>query len=116
MNKANGTNNVGHGHVYPRPDGVRMRCGGPLMCTECALDEARKLHDEKNFHKAFTEAANRINKAINAELDQLSLNYNIPRSHLSIEWKDEELIDVGIDSSNTWKSYQKAKAQIKYEV
>lgn len=43
MSTANGTNNVGHGHVYLRPDGVRMRCGGATMCTECAADHARKV-------------------------------------------------------------------------
>lgn len=43
VEKANqpGTN-TGHGHVYPRPDGARMRCGGPAMCSSCALDAARK--------------------------------------------------------------------------
>jgi hypothetical protein len=35
--------NTGHGHVFPRPDGVRMRCGGPGICKECALDLARKI-------------------------------------------------------------------------
>lgn len=34
--------NVGHGHVFPRPDGVRARCGGPPICTECAIDAASK--------------------------------------------------------------------------
>ena len=34
--------NVGHGHVFPRPDGNRMRCGGPGMCAECSKDQARK--------------------------------------------------------------------------
>src|ERR1700683_239883 len=29
---------VGHGHVTPRPDGVRARCGGPHMCPECARE------------------------------------------------------------------------------
>lgn len=33
--------NTGHGHVWKRPDGVVARCGGPAMCKECALDEAR---------------------------------------------------------------------------
>lgn len=32
--------NVGHGHVYPRPDGNRMRCGGPRVCPDCARDFA----------------------------------------------------------------------------
>ena len=40
MNTENG--NKGHGHVYPRPDGVKARCGAPLSCAECASDKARK--------------------------------------------------------------------------
>lgn len=34
--------NVGHGHVFPRPDGMKARCGGPSMCSECAKDLAAK--------------------------------------------------------------------------
>ena len=30
--------NTGHGHVHPRPDGLRVRCGGPAVCTYCAAD------------------------------------------------------------------------------
>ncbi|ENT5427294.1 hypothetical protein ACFFZV_004990 [Pseudomonas aeruginosa] len=33
--------NVGHGHVFPRADGVKMRCGGPALCSECAADAYR---------------------------------------------------------------------------
>ena len=33
--------NTGHGHVWPRPDGVKARCGGPAICKECALDDAQ---------------------------------------------------------------------------
>lgn len=38
--------NTGHGHVYPRPDGVKARCGGPGLCPTCANDAARKRHEE----------------------------------------------------------------------
>ena len=40
--------NTGHGHVWARPDGGRMRCGGPAICSECSKDQARfdqKLHE-----------------------------------------------------------------------
>lgn len=31
----------GHGHVYPRIDGTKARCGGPGMCNECSRDQAQ---------------------------------------------------------------------------
>jgi hypothetical protein len=37
------TPNSGHGHVYPRPDGAKARCGGPAICKDCALDQARMI-------------------------------------------------------------------------
>lgn len=36
-----GNSNTGHGHVFPRPDRVIARCGGPRMCAQCAADLAR---------------------------------------------------------------------------
>lgn len=30
---------MGHGHVIPNPNGVKAHCGGPAMCTECALEQ-----------------------------------------------------------------------------
>lgn len=33
--------NSGHGHVVPRPDGVKARCGGPGICAECSREAAR---------------------------------------------------------------------------
>lgn len=35
-------NNTGHGHVFPREDGVKARCGGPGICNECSADLAKK--------------------------------------------------------------------------
>lgn len=32
--------NTGHGHVYPRPDGMKARCGGPGLCCVCRQDLA----------------------------------------------------------------------------
>ena len=31
---------TGHGHVVPRLDGVRTRCGGPAMCRVCQGEQA----------------------------------------------------------------------------
>lgn len=30
----------GHGHVTPNPDGTKARCGGPAICSKCALEAA----------------------------------------------------------------------------
>ena len=32
--------NGGHGHVIPRPDGAKARCGGPALCSVCAAELA----------------------------------------------------------------------------
>lgn len=34
---------TGHGWVRPRPDGGRARCGGPAICTVCALEAVPEL-------------------------------------------------------------------------
>ena len=31
----------GHGHVTPNADGSKARCGGPSICSKCALEAAR---------------------------------------------------------------------------
>lgn len=33
--------NTGHGHVRPRPDGMKARCGGPGICSECSVEQAQ---------------------------------------------------------------------------
>jgi hypothetical protein len=38
-------NQLGHGHVVPRADGMRARCGGPGMCVVCDQEQARKDRD-----------------------------------------------------------------------
>lgn len=30
--------NSGHGHVWRRPDGIKVKCGGPGLCGACASD------------------------------------------------------------------------------
>jgi len=56
--------NIGHGHVYPRPDGVLARCGGPLSCAECALEkgwkdaQAKDAQDKsRRWHQHLDECA-----------------------------------------------------------
>lgn len=35
--------NRGHGHVIPRADGVKARCGGPPLCRTCGTEQARVM-------------------------------------------------------------------------
>lgn len=35
--------NSGHGHVWRRPDGQRIRCGGPVLCHKCREDQNKLL-------------------------------------------------------------------------
>lgn len=48
---ARGESNTGHGHVWPRPDGLKARCGGPVLCAECARDAAQKAVEERGQSK-----------------------------------------------------------------
>lgn len=40
--------NTGHGHVYPRQDGVVAKCGGPSFCEECKTDLAEKMAGDED--------------------------------------------------------------------
>jgi hypothetical protein len=33
----------GHGHVTPRADGVKARCGGPSLCNQCWAEQRALL-------------------------------------------------------------------------
>lgn len=39
--------NFGHGHVFPRKDGAKARCGGAGICDQCSRDSARKNASEQ---------------------------------------------------------------------
>jgi len=41
--------NQGHGHVFPRSDGLKARCGGPGLCQVCSRDLGVKLRAENDL-------------------------------------------------------------------
>jgi hypothetical protein len=47
--------NTGHGHVRPRDDGHRARCGGPGMCPLCSQEAAQRTDPAPNLPD-FTDA------------------------------------------------------------
>lgn len=44
--------NNGHGHVRPRADGVRARCGGPGICGQCSVEAAQAYQPHARFTAA----------------------------------------------------------------
>jgi hypothetical protein len=49
----------GHGHVVPRPDGARARCGGPALCSACAKELAAQQQPAATPGQAAYEAFRR---------------------------------------------------------
>lgn len=41
--------NFGHGLVFPRKDGNRVRCGGPVLCPTCKSDKRLLDSIEENL-------------------------------------------------------------------
>jgi hypothetical protein len=41
----------GHGHVSPREDGIKARCGGPAMCKVCQQEQAEYERFEREILK-----------------------------------------------------------------
>lgn len=55
-----------HGHVTPRPDGNKARCGGPRICRVCALELANKTaaapeEIAQAFHETYERLAGEFN-------------------------------------------------------
>lgn len=56
---------LGHGHVIPRADGKRARCGGPALCAKCRAEQtavdaaaaAEADHDRQAEHALYRERA-----------------------------------------------------------
>lgn len=70
--------NAGHGHAWPRPDGVKARCGGVALCRECAADAAMVerwrrsgAHDPGAAHGPIDPALHGQMNALAGALDDL---------------------------------------------
>jgi hypothetical protein len=64
--------NAGHGHAWPRPDGVRARCGGVVLCRECAADNSLvERWRRTGAHSAAAEHGP-IDPAFHAEMNALA--------------------------------------------
>lgn len=64
--------NEGHGHAWSRPDGIKMRCGGPAMCRVCALDASLVARWRKAGAHDPSAAMGPIDPAFHAEMNALA--------------------------------------------
>lgn len=84
-----GTNtDHGHGHVWPRPDGMVARCGGPGICSECDRDAARMKRREDDARIDAEIAAGRAK--VEASLDKLQRDIAEARAELEAIGKPEQ--------------------------
>ncbi|MCW3734882.1 hypothetical protein K6Y81_05905 [Burkholderia cenocepacia] len=72
--------NSGHGHVFPRPDGRKAKCGGPVVCAVCAVDLVKQ-------------------KAGTARMTKPRILRAIYRSHVGCEWVCRSNGAVGLGST-----------------
>lgn len=83
----------GHGHVTPNPDGTKARCGGPAICSTCAMELAALKTVQK---RPRTEGEARVLAVLLAH-----------ELYFGVERKAEGVIEyIGsiIDNQLLWKS------------
>jgi hypothetical protein len=56
--------NVGHGHVHPRPDGRRARCGGPGLCGSCSAEATQKAAEDWDRFQSARDSLARVAGAV----------------------------------------------------
>lgn len=96
--------NVGHGHVWPRKDGNRVRCGGPL-CKQCKYDQARKnMSVNPTYEVTYNELSEKLDKAV-------SLLY---RTAQQFRWYEKQhrqkMVDPSITKEKLLETFEKAEA------
>lgn len=92
--------NVGHGHVFPRLDGVRARCGGPGICSECALDLSRSLSK--------STASDDPHGDFDADLSRLLLIRHAHRNGSQTSREEVEFLILFMD--RLWRAYTRLTA------
>lgn len=70
--------NVGHGHVNPRDDGLKARCGGPSICPYCAGELSEKVSASAQVLSRETMDAIQ-NEAVRAHLKHQEFSMLSPR-------------------------------------
>ncbi|UGC97093.1 hypothetical protein [Pseudomonas phage BHU-1] len=96
----------GHGHVFPRADGVKMRCGGPGLCSKCTADAS--LVHPCPAHPAVEQAGGDARKLsdLGNELHNLSCSI----IHENEEWAEQ----IGGIARELW-NWPQARAALAHD-
>lgn len=95
--------NEGHGHVFPREDGYRARCGGPMLCSQCRIDKAKQ-------EGRVTEGSLAIAEAITACMEEIARR-DFPDTVKEEHGLFRALMSVMIDNSKRAESLEMAKTR-----
>lgn len=100
--------NTGHGHVRPRPDGPKARCGGPAICSECAREQAQQQSTATFVYIVITKDrhADAETQPFTEETDAIAhaereVEENVRHPEL-IEPEDRELTDGMLQDGWVW--------------
>lgn len=80
--------NVGHGHVFPRPDKRLARCGGPGMCRECSQDAVLRAGVEQDIQETNAVAVGRLRALAGLLRDKAPVTRATLLEHLDLALAD----------------------------
>lgn len=89
----------GHGHVMPRPDGVKARCGGPALCRICQSEQAALVAQPEPSPATAQAALVELIEAIDAQQD-LQLSHPAIRRMINAD----HAVSVGVRLDAAWQA------------
>ena len=107
---------TGHGHVRPRSDGMRARCGGPGFCVECSREQAQVLRADtelstiqKTLRAAGFESVSDVLMELKGVKERAAaIGRDFAHSTAQLRRQQEKLQDVGFESvGELAEAYQK---------
>lgn len=68
-----------HGHVTPRPDGAKARCGGPGICTDCTMEQLRAEARQPSIVHRQLDASRRELHSMTSEIEHYGEEFSGPQ-------------------------------------
>lgn len=91
--------NTGHGHVFPRPDGFKARCGGPPLCFLCVADAAEKASQRQSIKQSVSSDTVSDNDIVQIIVRVFPKNNKMIQNDCwftSLEWKSAGSLNLNI--------------------